>query len=141
MANKMHTTETTEYNGKTYYTRHWYMNCGKAMDSYDRHDMFYRQFCTPSILSYVRSSFNNKEWERIRKADDHKYLNGIFEIKRWDRVCVRDLIKHTYTACCYAEYPKGVSYWALNDNTCIVKAAVRMLLEQEGNLKDWRALA
>lgn len=132
---KMHDTETTIINGEAFLTRYWYMDCAKHLTGYERHVIFYGQFAD-KVAPFVKSAFSEAEWQMIVDAKDHRHFNDIFEIRRWDRIDVRQIVGGLYSDCCYVNRPKGRFYWSPSDNTCIVKAAVRYLLEQEGKLKD-----
>lgn len=136
---KMHDTETTTINGKEYFTRYWYMNndvhnVRNDGEATRRHLVFYAQF-GEVVKGYVKQCFSKKEWEKIEAAEDHRHFNNIFDLSRWDIINVRGIVGALYSDCCYVNRPKGRIYWSLSDNICIVKAAVRLILAEQGKLK------
>lgn len=126
---KMHDTATVTIGTREYLTRHWYMDGGKAQgyDGAERHKRFYAQFATPQVRSIVSNFFTEKEWAKLAACED-EHLNGVFELSKWDRCNVKQAVGALYSDCCYIDRPVGRFYWAPSDNTCIVKATVKILL-------------
>lgn len=124
-------TETCTLNGVEYKTHYWYMNCAKDMDGYDRHCMYYSQFCTPAVIAAVRASFSAQQWAEMIKSykGGDKYLNDCTKLAQWDHIDVRQMVGRLVTDCTYEDAPRGVMYWSPSQNTCITKEAAKMIIE------------
>lgn len=131
MALTQRKTETFDYKGTELKTRYWYMDCAKDMDGYDRHCMYYAQFCTPQVIAVVRASFTAKQWAEMIKSykGGDKYLNDCTTLKQWDWIDVKQMVGRMVTESEYEDAPKGIMYWSPSQNTCITKEAARMIIE------------
>lgn len=140
-----HKTDTTEIAGKTYLTRHWYMD-GRKVEGSEHHEMdgsvahriYYAQFVTPSVLARVKGHFSKSQWalmgDHYLNKGDH-YLNESSKLHQWDQCDIRQMVGRTVTECAYSDAPKGIMYWSPSENTCITKEAARMLIESGEYLK------
>lgn len=126
-----HVTDTVTIGTREYLTRHWYMNTAQQEHGYtgmEAHQRFYGQFATQAVRGHVSKFFTEKEWASLAACED-PHLNGVFELSTWDRCDVRFLVARLYTACVYKDAQAvGRIYWSPSDNICIVKEAVRILL-------------
>lgn len=124
-------TETFDFKGTELKTRYWYMDCAKDIESNLRHRMYYSQFCTPSVIAAVRSSFNAKQWAEMIKSYNagDKYLNDCTKLRQWDRIDVKQMVGRMVTESEYENAPQGIMYWSPSQNTCITKEAARMIIE------------
>lgn len=125
-----HSKNTVEIDGKTYLTRHWYMEGRQeeGVSGREAHDRFYAQFATDAVRRYVSSCIAPKVWEQLRVCTD-PHLNGVMPLSWWDRIDVAQVVGYLYSDCCYVNRPAGRIYWSKGDNICIVKSAVKAILK------------
>jgi len=122
-------------NGTAYKTRHWYMT-SKELTVTEKHRKYYGQFCTPSVKNAVALKFKSRlssVKQALAEGDIH--LNGLKLIPFIDEMtkCNKRLVGTLMTKCIYKTVPLNTVYWSLPDNVCIVKEALRQLVEEMPN--------
>jgi hypothetical protein len=98
-------------------------------DSARLHQAFYGQFATMGLIRMIARRIS--VGSLIKSRD--QWLNDI-PLREWDMLPCQDYISHDLWRQAREQEDKTKFWWSMSDNTCVAKAAARIIIEHGGDL-------